>query len=156
MDGERPDDDDLADLDPAEADAVRAARRRLANDTGGTIDTRPAEGNRTQVVAGDEHVEIVLPSVTPAQQDARRKLAVQIGLAADFGDDGVDAYVKGGPLWLYYGNRNYVLGLPAWAHELMVNDVMETSPQEATEMGRDLFMKRGPDGISFDEAARNA
>lgn len=136
--GNGTDDDD--DLSPEELSAVAAARARLAADQGVSApDTVIPEGQRSRVVGGS----VELPPVSDEQREQRRLLAQAIGLADDFGQEGIEAYVKGGPLWLYYGNREYVLGLSKNVWTAMVEDVMQTSPQEATEMGRDLFKVRG-------------
>ncbi len=128
------------DLSPEELAAVAAARARLANDKGTSVPaTVVPEGQRSRV-AGDT---VELPPVSDEQREQRRLLAQAINLGDDFGQEGVEAYVKGGPLWLYYGNREYVLGLSRNVWTAMVEDVMQTSPQEATEMGRDLFKVRG-------------
>jgi hypothetical protein len=131
--------DDLEDLSADERAAVEAARQRLAADQGGVIEDVIPEGQRA--TSDGEHVD--LPPVSDEQREARRRLAFQIGLENDFGVEGIDTYVKGGPLWLYYGNRDYVLGLSKDVQTAMVEDVMQTSPAEAVEMGRDLFKARG-------------
>lgn len=129
-------------LSPEEQAAVEAARARLANETGGTPE-QPDPGTR---VEADGKV-VDLPPVDQERAVKRHNLARTLNLEAD----GIDpnAYVKGGPLWLYYGNREYVMGLPEAVHRQMIEDVQQDSVQEAQEMARDLLMFRGKEGPSL-------
>ena len=53
-----------------------------------------------------------MPPVDADRAAQRALLAKQLDLDGEFGAGFNAAYVKGGPLWLYYGNREYVVGLP--------------------------------------------
>lgn len=118
---------------------VAAARARLAEDDGKVMpEPVVPEGQRSKVEGND----VVLPSGTLAQRETRKALAERLDLEADF-PGGIDAYMKGGPLWLYYGNRDYVMGLSYEVKVAMIQDVEITSPQEAQEMSRDLLKIRG-------------
>lgn len=136
---------------------VREARERLARDEQNPnafgLDATLAEGRRAQAVVGDKEIEVVLPPVDEKRVTYRRQQAEQMGLEDNFpGIDATEAYVKGGPLWLYHGNRDFVMGLPEEMRKLMVQDVEIDSPQEAHEMAHDLLKKREQAGSHSLEA----
>jgi hypothetical protein len=106
-------------------------------------------------VAGDPtigDVTINLPPASDEQKALRAELWEQAGIVNWFEpvfrqtDDAVeqlkDAFVKGGPMWLY-GNRDLVLGLPRWARERLVKDVeMYGDTRMTHEFARDV-LKQG-------------
>lgn len=88
-------------------------------------------------------VEIAPPS--PEKLERRRqferdhlRLHDALGGAAD-GDDWADVYAKGGPMWLYVGNRELFMSYPDETRAAMVQDVLEDDPASAHEMGRDVL-----------------
>lgn len=134
---------------PIEDDDPRAreARERLARDEQNPnafgLKQGFEEGKRAQSVVGDQEIEVVLPPVSAERAKYRREQAKQMGLEDNFpGIEATEAYVKGGPLWLYHGNREFVMSLPEELRKLMVQDVERDSPQEAHEMAHDLLKKR--------------
>ena len=85
-------------------------------------------------------VMVDLPEADPETQDNRRAFAEKVlKLGQEFNEEIIDSYVKGGPLVLYYTDRDYVVGLPDDFKRAMIRDVMQFSPAEAHEMGRDLL-----------------
>ncbi len=103
--------------------------------------------DRAKIELEGETAIVELPKVTPEKEDARRQFANDaLGLATEFGDEALEAYAKAGPLWLYYGNRDFVMGLSSDYKQIMVNDVEEQSPTEAQEMGRDILKDMDPGG----------
>jgi hypothetical protein len=51
----------------------------------------------------------------------------------------LEAYSKGGPLWLYTSDRDFVVKLPEELKRAMIEDLEELSPDEAALMARDLL-----------------
>lgn len=98
-------------------------------------------------VGDDEHVEVSIKRTTdPARLEARRALAHAMELDTNLPDveDAIDVYVKGGPLWLYTGNREFVMSLPMAMRQQMVLDVEQDDHQTAQEMGRDVLKDPSP------------
>lgn len=117
----------------------------------GEVEPTRVDGERARLETdADGNVVVDLPPVTEEKRQERREFAERIGLEGEL----VEAYAKAGPLWLYYGNRQHVMGLPEeWRREMVV-DVMEQSPAEAQEMGRDVLKDASPGNgpQSFEEA----
>jgi hypothetical protein len=60
-------------------------------------------------------------------------------------EQAADAYAKGGPMWLYIGNRDAIFQMPeAWRSD-MIDDIAVDSPAQAREVARDIFKKPGGD-----------
>lgn len=99
-----------------------------------------------EVVGADGTTQVDLPVVSEEKQERRRAFAKdELVLDTHFPNLGlVDAYAKGGPLLLYYSDRDFVMGLPAEWKAAMVRDVSEESPREALEMGRDILKDASP------------
>jgi hypothetical protein len=72
-----------------------------------------------------------------------------------FPNDGTvweDVYAKGGPMWLYLGNRALVMSLPEHIKRAMIEDVEQDSPKDANEMGADILKfpgETGPGGVAM-------
>jgi hypothetical protein len=122
-------------------DTVRAlqAKLRLIQDTGAVPDNvLPGE-----FVGIDEHGVVHLPTADPARQADRRSWAMQIKLGSSFlkmdDAEAAEAFAKGGPLWLYYGNREAIMQMPPEWKRMLVLDVQEDSVHEAHAMGRDVL-----------------
>lgn len=112
--------------------------------TWGTWDTGRPEDRVKVTEDADGNTEVELPPVTDEMKDKRRKFARNIGLE----DDNIEYYAKGGPLWLYLGDREFVMGLPVEWRRDMVQDVMETGlTKDAEEMGRDVLKDEGPGNV---------
>lgn len=102
-----------------------------------------------------DHIEVNLAAVDEAKGNARRIFAehildLQNTLGGD--EDWVGAYAKGGPLWLYYANREIVMGFSEAARQEMVRDVEEYDPEEAQLMSRDILKfpsETGPGGTGM-------
>lgn len=54
-------------------------------------------------------------------------------------------FAKGGPMWLYLGNRDAVMALPLPARQWLVEEVERDSATEAAELARDILMARSDD-----------
>jgi hypothetical protein len=87
---------------------------------------------------GNEIV-VNLPPADDEKKAKRRKFAEAIQLEESIEGIGPDDYAKGGPLWLYYGNRDFVKTLPSTAHQVMIADVFDDDPEEARIMSADLL-----------------
>lgn len=83
---------------------------------------------------------VTLPSVSEEKKAKRRALAEAMALDTEFpGIEAVETYAKGGPVWLYTGNRDFVMGLPDHMRAEMVRDVLEDDPETAHDMGKDIL-----------------
>jgi hypothetical protein len=58
------------------------------------------------------------------------------------------AYAKGGPMWLYLGDRDAIMAMPPEYRHRMVQDIEQDSPAQAQEVARDLLMDRGAEGTT--------
>jgi hypothetical protein len=100
------------------------------------------EGGVT-VTQTDDSTDINFAPVGTEWVKRRAKLAVEAQLDEQLAEGMADAYVKGGPLWLYLGGsegRDYILGLPEHMRREMVQDVVENaSQQDAEEFARDVL-----------------
>lgn len=120
------------------------ARLQLLRDAGGEIEEQE-QGKRPVIEVKDNEIIINLPPASDERQAARRKLAETMKLDEALTLDGAtEAFVKGGPLWLYYAARDYVMGLTADTRRAFVNDVLQDSPPEAHEMARDILKDTSP------------
>lgn len=93
--------------------------------------------------------EVVVPAVSAEKMERRRLFARQaLSLEAHLGsgEDWTEAYAKGGPMWLYTGNRDLVMSYPESIRRALIEDVIEDSPQDAHEMGRDILKQPGETG----------
>ena len=141
-----------AETDPDERRALEA-RLRLLKEEGGVVDGVP-EGRRvveaeftpgnlrpTQAISvGANTVDLPVP--TEEQRLARlywalkRKLWDFIPLEQE---QACEAFAKGGPMWLYLGNRDAVMAMPVeWRREL-VEMVAEDSIAQSQELGADIL-----------------
>lgn len=106
-------------------------------------------GNRVQIEQGDGEATVKLPPVSPERYMRRLAWAKQAllneGLGGD--EDWEEVYAKGGPMWLYLGNRDYVLGLPQHLRAEMVADVEQDSPTDAHELSADILKNLESGGL---------
>lgn len=134
--------------DPDEKRAL-IAQIELASDTGTVHDEpeRLPEGNRVTVTDdGSGNVVVDLPAPSARQEETREIFAEQV-LKPHYGwsEDQVETFRRGGPLLLYYSDREMLTELPTlWLREF-VNDIQENSPQEAHEFARDMLKESAPD-----------
>lgn len=114
------------------------------------IDVRRAQAPAITEQDGETTVDI--PPTSPEKQAARRMFAdQQLGLTEylkDPSQDWNEVYAKGGPQWLYIGNRELVMSLPFSTRRAMVADLEEDSPQQAHEMARDI-LKEAADATGY-------
>jgi hypothetical protein len=104
---------------------------------------------RTQITATEDDTDVVIPAPSDEKKERRRQFERQnLKLSEFLGDseDWSEAYAKGGPMWLYLGNRELVMSMPDGVRTALVQDVIEDSPQDAHEMGRDILKQPCEDG----------
>ena len=91
----------------------------------------------------DGTVVVNLPPPTPEQIDFRGQMLLHLGLIDQYGEElgrqFEDSFLKGGPLLLYYSDRDFVMSLPDGIKREMIVDVEKSSNREAHEMARDLL-----------------
>lgn len=134
--------------DPEERGALEA-QLRLLRDTGENIETGYTEGDRPRITQeGDSAVvEVEPPTDDQLEKRAMFAKAVMESEHYNFTPEQVDGYIKNGPLYLYYGDRDFVLELPDLWKRQFVEDVDINSPAEAAEMGRDILKVADPDNM---------
>lgn len=95
------------------------------------------------------NVEVELPPADEATMAYRRKFEQDFLHLEDYYGEGADArsyvesYVKGGPLVLYFTDRDFIMSLPYETRQKLVEDVLRTSPKDAANMGADVLKHRG-------------
>ena len=86
---------------------------------------------------------IDLPPPTDAELEDRRAFAKDI-LNLDVawkdlpGNDAIEAYAVGGPLWLYHADRELMMNFSPDAKAKMINEIEQTHPREAGDIARDI------------------
>lgn len=139
--------------DPEESKALRATiflledELRPPQEDGVDLD----QNRTTQITDESGAVLIEVPTVDEETEEIREKFARDVLCLTDaYGDEPGEAYIrayrKGGPLVIYYTDRDFVMGLSDDVKQAMVKDVLELSPQEAHEMGRDILKDLDPGG----------
>lgn len=125
----------------------------LTWDEGAVVEAKLARiaelNDNRAVIQGDD---VIVKPVSLARQEARLNF-IQASRLAEFvpmltEEQVQDAYVKGGPRWLYYTNREAVMAMPVNMRQALVADVLLDSAEEADEIGRDILK------FSFDEGSR--
>lgn len=98
---------------------------------------------RVYSVEGDEEDTVVqIPGASEHKKEQRRQLAVAMDLAEHMdldGEDPVEVYAKGGPVWLYHNDRDFIMSLPIEMRTVMVADVDEDDHNEAHELSKDIL-----------------
>ena len=111
----------------------------------------PASGPPV-VITGEDSTTVLFQPPSEEKQNWRRQFAEQTLHIADYvGDhttDWADVYAKGGPSWLYIGNRELVMSLPYQVRQVLVADLEEDAPEQAREMARDI-LKQPADATGF-------
>ncbi len=125
--------------DPAEIRALDA-QIRLAKDEGQALPPIVPEGNRPKITV--EGIEVV--PVSQERQADRVTWALARGLEQFIGAgwsaaDAAQAYAKGGPMWLYQGNRDAVMSMPFNYRQELVREIALDSEADAQEAGRDIL-----------------
>lgn len=108
----------------------------------------PESETRAAEVADDGSVQGEPPN---AEQIAQRgALLPRLGfenLPKEHGltvQEAADAYLKGGPMWLHWFDRDFVLTLPQDVRGALVDDVLAGGyQQDAIELGRDILKDDG-------------
>lgn len=133
-------------MQAATGDERRAleAQLRLAEDGGVIPGAYVTEGVTEAVTVTEDEILVELPPADPQRQAARRAWAQQVRLGTlcdpPMNEElAVETYVKGGPLWLYYGNRELACSFPIHMKQGFVSDVEADSPRTAQEIARDLL-----------------
>lgn len=112
----------------------------------------PIEKPKARIVQGDI---VEYPPPTPAQERLRTAVLDRIGLEGlppehDLKpDDARRAFLKGGPLWLYDFDRNFVVGLSPQVRRAFVEDVYAVDPEAAYDLGRDILKDDSPGEPEF-------
>lgn len=104
---------------------------------------------RTRITTTDDSADIEIPPPNEERLEQRRifeQQQLRLGEHLGTSEDWTEAYAKGGPMWLYLGNRDLVMSYPESIRAAMVEDVIATSPLDAEEMGRDVLKQAGEDG----------
>jgi hypothetical protein len=127
--------------DPEEIQAI-ASELKLLSDKGkvhGETDNLP-KGDRVQIVEEDGALNVIIPPPNEEQLEKRELFADEV-LAVHYGweEEHLDAFKRGGPLLLYYNEREMVRTLPPLWIRQFIEDVEVNSPEEAHEMARDLL-----------------
>ena len=90
----------------------------------------------------DEAVVELAPA-SPERQEQRRQFSenvLRLHLALpELGEEVHDFYAKGGPMWLYHGNRDLVMSYDQSVRSLLVQDIEQDSHEQAHEVGRDIL-----------------
>jgi hypothetical protein len=138
--------------DPDEHQALQAKLRLLRDQAGekvyendaaggGTIEPVP-EGERPSIASDGSNGTVELTAASPERQAARAEWAVSRQLW-DFiplnEKQACDAYMKGGPMWLYLGNRDAIMAMPFAYREELVTELAKDSVVDAQEVGRDIL-----------------
>lgn len=104
------------------------------------------------IVIGEGVTEISFKAPSEEKLARRRLFAEAVlqlqeqGLEQYGIDDPFDTYAKGGPLWLYHGNRELFMQYSPEVRAAMVMDVEEDDKREAHEMSRDVL--KDEEGLS--------
>jgi len=136
---------------------VWEAKRRAAQDAGRTTPDIGVAGTETSLVrVGDGQHEVRVPQAPPEVIDRRSVLVKDLHLGdgnwwtrPELAIDpavAVDAYIKGGPVWLHAYDRDFVMGLPKATRVAMVQDLETHAPEDAHALARDILKDESPDG----------
>jgi hypothetical protein len=136
--------DQLASETDPETRAALEALLRLLTDDGAAVE-QPSQGARVQSIDAGNEIVVDIPPPDAKRAAQRRKFVEAAGLY-DFVTQPVltkeefnAAYVKGGPMWLYLGDRDAVMAMPEQMRYLLVADIEQDSPVQAQEVARDIL-----------------
>jgi hypothetical protein len=105
---------------------------------------QPVPPMGVELAIGEEHTTITFPQASDAKLATRANFAAKFSENQDFMAKDVfeETYAKGGPLWLWYGNRDYLMTLPEDWRQAMVADVAEDcDPELAHKFSRDVLKR---------------
>jgi hypothetical protein len=93
-----------------------------------------------------ERTEVSLAAPNDDQLEKRELFADQV-LKVHYGwdDEQCESFLRGGPLLIYYANRELLTELPTLWIRQFIEDIEVNSPQEAHEFARDLLKEANPD-----------
>lgn len=130
---------------------------------GGKRDEPVKPSRKTIVLHGiGESADVDLYEPTEDQAKLRHQLIPSINLGGLPKRHGLDkepaeeAYLKGGPYWLYLFDREYVLGLPPEAKQAMFRDLQLDDQKRADNFARDVMKEEVELDPSLTIAARGA
>lgn len=136
--------------------AVLEARLRLAKDDGQAVAAAVGveEGERTKMQVGDTETIVEVFTPNESQLEMREAMADKLREADVLDEEIIESFIKGGPLLLYYTDREFIMSLPYGWRRAFVEDVEVNSPQEAAEMARDILKVEDPEA-NMDQAIDN-
>jgi hypothetical protein len=108
----------------------------------------PAVVQTMDVEVGEDKIIVTVPVPTDEQVAARVDFIEAGGLdniATLPVAEAKAAYLKGGPLWLHAGDRDYVMSLPFSFRRAMCDDVYLADQAAAGELARDILKDPGDD-----------
>lgn len=134
--------------DPEESQALQAKLNLLKDELKPPAHYADEEQQASKLVTDENgNVVVELPPPTEEHMELRREFAEKrLKLQDEFGPEILESYVKGGPLVIYYTDRDFVMRLPDEFKRVMVDDVQNFSPREAKEMARDILKDVTADG----------
>lgn len=153
-----------AGLDEVLARLAQLAEQPKPDDGWGDWETRPIvlNGEPTfDIEIGDGATEIVFKLPTEEKLARRRLFASEILKLQDQGldkygiEDPIDHYAKGGPFWLYHGNRELFMQYTGDVRAMMVMDVEDDDQEAAREMARDVLKNEEGLSVAFAMEAIN-
>lgn len=136
--------------DPEDVQALAAELRLLKDSAANVVLPQVAEGQRVHIAGDGETGVVDFTAVSAERQDARRQWAARVKLHEFIplgAADAQDNFAKGGPMWLYLGNRAAVMAMPLDWRRWLVSEVAQDSPAEAAEMGRDILKSSKSIGV---------
>lgn len=141
--------------DPDESRVLRAKIELTRDKLQPPTELYDNSGSATETHYDDDGAAIVdLPKPTPQQIDFRGQLLPRLGLRDQYGDEigekAEDSFVRGGPLLLYFSDREFVNSMADDVKRLLVSDVELSSPREAHEMARDILKANTDDANDLD------
>lgn len=129
--------------DPEAGQALRA-KIELLKDKGQSLNLE-LPGDE---YGADEDGVVTVPPADEERRASRRAWALSVNLGSGFlgmdNDEAAHGFALGGPVWLYYGNREAIMQMPDQWKRMLVEDVERDSVRLAQTMGRDLLKNVAP------------
>lgn len=148
-------------------DGQWAAQRQLASDllTPPTRDVLYIEGENLRnssytTTESDEDVVVEAPTYSEEEQEEHRQFALQMGwdkadwLMPTGGQPIIETFVKGGPLVMFLGYREYLEQIPPAMIQRMIAMHARRFPKDAAQMTADLL--RAEDNLDYETALDTA
>lgn len=120
------------------------AKLRLLQDEGGRIENIDP-GVRVRSLDDGSNLTVDIPAASPERQAGRRFVATRDDFYSFLSTPGltkeefVEAYAKGGPMWLYLGDRDAIMAMPPAWRQAMIQDIEQDAPLQAQEVARDIL-----------------